>query len=186
MFPQDLLQDAMAILLFPIYNYPQHKLLRTLHMQTWAAKKFPDPSDEYGRFERLYEQLKRYIDDYISKATSSQLCYAYTHLPKFSNPELTKGAKLRPPPNSQLEFYHLSAIEKYRLLKTFLRLKLYSKIYYSTSMMRINPYTDETPCSACSWSWDFLNKLEGTTLTAYEREGFCCVAEYIRSLYGAI
>ncbi|KAM4065367.1 hypothetical protein HRG_004312 [Hirsutella rhossiliensis] len=146
-FPRDLLQDAMAIVLFPkkdILDEKRSKARVEKHMETWATKEFPDPSDEYSRLQRLYKQLK-----------------------------------------SQLEFDHLSATEKYRLLKTFLRFELYSKLF-SAGIFKLAESGDQAQYTASSWSWGYLNKMENTSLAAYEREGFCCVAEYIHCLYAVL
>ncbi|PHH79474.1 hypothetical protein CDD80_4701 [Ophiocordyceps camponoti-rufipedis] len=153
-FTPDLVQDAMGILHFPEESGDEesHKEDVDEHLRKWAAKTLPDPIrdrdvGEMKRLERLFKQLRRYMDDYLSKATETKVHprFAYAHLPVWANADLHR-AYMKPRlvcprptdkdimsapfrPKGPACFKILSSTEKYRFLRSFLRLELYSKLY---------------------------------------------------------
>ncbi|PHH90839.1 hypothetical protein CDD83_2505 [Cordyceps sp. RAO-2017] len=200
-FTDALVQDAMAILLFPAKSDAKtesaHRACVDMHLKKWAAKDFPDPIREQDidgmkSLEHLFEQLKRYIDDYLPKATSPDLRQAYIHLPGWSHPCLRTAEFLPPRPSGgPARFDLLSSPEKHRVFKSLPRLEFYSKLYAEDiwgvpcaegMLMR----TRGEPCCSCSWSWEYLNKLQKSAAEPWEIEGIRCVFEYVRCLYGAL
>ncbi|KAK6705815.1 hypothetical protein SNK05_009693 [Fusarium graminearum] len=84
------LQDALAILLFPIAE--QNAAVPCL-MDQWAAHKIRDPFldmreenyDLFAHIRKFYFFTLRYIQDYMIKATSYYLPRAYCGLPRLSD-----------------------------------------------------------------------------------------------------
>ncbi|KJZ73701.1 hypothetical protein HIM_06819 [Hirsutella minnesotensis 3608] len=112
------------------------------HLDKWAAKTLTYPLDDDERnrailqgLRRLFMQLKRYMDDYITKATSPDSTFAYSRLPRWSCRHLSEHRR----PSEQgetasmnpIDTSKLSKTERYRLLKAFLRFELYSKLLSS-------------------------------------------------------
>ncbi|EQK97681.1 hypothetical protein G6O67_003988 [Ophiocordyceps sinensis] len=191
-FTPDLVQDAMAILLFPVGTNKWNKTPVEQHMERWAAKGLPDLIAEHDlgtpeRLRGLYEQLRRYMNDYLSKATSPHLRLAYMHLPEWSHPELSTIDLLpRRPESRRLEVENLSATEKHRLIKAFLRVELHSRLCSAgISTMSNNPGA-RARRGFSTWTWKYLNEIERTTPTLSEMESMRCVVEYADCLHGAL
>ncbi|EQL02770.1 hypothetical protein G6O67_008536 [Ophiocordyceps sinensis] len=199
-YTPDFLQDAMAVIRFPPRETDS---VRTRwkhvkkHKRCWAAKRFPNPIDEQDlgtmkQLYKLYKQLRRYINDYLSKATSPNLHRAYFRLPLWSSIERSKCDYLPLPPGRQLDLESLPAMEKHRFLKAFLRFELNSRLYTakiweeSDSILAATGKRPRDIGLSCLWSWKRLNNMEGTIPSPVEKESMRCVFEYVACLYGML
>ncbi|KJZ74543.1 hypothetical protein HIM_06139 [Hirsutella minnesotensis 3608] len=224
MFPSDLLQDALAIVTAPpreskdkyrkrMEEFPcfhclydtgddEDKPPQCKHVDKWAAKDFVYPLEDtnfalFGKLQCLYRRLKRYMDDYITKATSTDPVFAYSHVPQWSHSSFCNRTPFF---TDQLDAARLSPAEQYRLLKAFLRFELYSVFSSSRLWNDLEAWDDWTErsvqnekcgtkasCMPCKWRWSLPNRYyEQTILSEQDREGLCCVMEYTRLLYAAI
>lgn len=139
-----LVQDAMAVLLFPTSTPTIHPSGRIAaidtHLQTWGAKQFPDPFlgadiPSMRALDSLYQKICLYVKDYLSKATSGYLPWAYRRLPAWSHPDFAQGSNqrlLRTSPdlcNADFDTDLLTLDEHRQIFRAFLRYELLCKIY---------------------------------------------------------
>ncbi|KJZ76557.1 hypothetical protein HIM_03893 [Hirsutella minnesotensis 3608] len=198
MFPSDLLRDALGLVWFPKKRRREetsnYQLRTKAHLEKWATNTMPDPAidndfETFQLLEKLYHQLKGFIDDYVSKATSVCVSCANKYVPDWCHPSFRLDEPLSPRPRRRLDMAQLSATERYNLLKAFLRFELSSRLWTS-GMCEVLFWQEAGACvNDCPyrpWSWSWLNQMEGTTLSAQDREGICCVFEYVAWLHLAI
>lgn len=205
-FTPDLLQDAMAVLLFPMQtdaevaadmkkwhgSTPDTYAPRLeAHLERWAVKELPHPFEDQDpdvieRLEDLYQQLSRYINDYLSKATSPHLRRAYIHLPKWSHPELSEGDFLPPRPDVQLDVEDLPSADMHRLLRAFLRFELNTRLFSAPNTDYLRDDIRRRTGKSQVWTWDYLDDIERITASPWETESIRCVFEYVSCLYGAL
>ncbi|KAF5247553.1 hypothetical protein FAUST_790 [Fusarium austroamericanum] len=152
------LQDALAILLFPIAE--QNAAVPCL-MDQWAARKIRDPFldmreenyDLFAHIRKFYFFALRYIQDYMMKATSYYLPRAYCGLPRLSDyGTFFKNEYLQ----SDFDMGSFGVVGRRRLFWAFLRYDLMGKI-----------------------------RLYKATLLSWEDEALRCVQEYVSGLYAA-
>ncbi|KAF4972241.1 hypothetical protein FSARC_1138 [Fusarium sarcochroum] len=174
-----LLQDALAVA-----NFPSEKALETdskralHHIEKWKQARFPDPflhrdSATIERLNRLYTRLSKYIEDYITKATSIFPPRAYLSIPtpssnldhlQFRGQSI--GIKI-------LKINALGDDEKRRLFQAFIRYELVSKIHYLIESRELRVI-------------DRLVSSSFRNLQYWEVEALRCVYFYMQDLYGAI
>ncbi|QPC63937.1 hypothetical protein HYE67_006168 [Fusarium culmorum] len=170
------LQDALAILLFPIAE--QNAAVPCL-MDQWAAHKIRDPFldmreenyDLFAHIRKFYFFTLRYIQDYMMKATSYYLPRAYCGLPRLSDyGTFFKNEYLQ----SDFDMGSFGVVGRRRLFWAFLRYDLMGKIrlYKATVDSSYTP-----PCR--------LNQRKGRQLLSWEYEALRCVQEYVSGLYAA-
>jgi hypothetical protein len=162
------LNDALAIVQFPspeaIDDDPK---IVDRHLEAWASGKISQiASDEQtlSALKRFCEKLTIYIEDYISKATSSFPVRAYLDTPSLM-------PQTRKEPTIQMK--DLSSAESERLMTAFIEYELLCKINCYT---RSEPGFDLKPLERCS----------GRTVSPWRAETLQCVFKYICSLYGAL
>ncbi|KAF5651592.1 uncharacterized protein FTJAE_72 [Fusarium tjaetaba] len=174
-FDAEMIQDAMAILLFPnrrtCAGKHQRKKLSRAHLRAWSKSRLPDPfksNDDHlvGRLNKLHDQILLLVEDYITKATASFPPQEYLCLPEIQ-PLSTEGhlvfkdLKVTP----RFSSANLTSSERKRFVKAFLRFDLLckdSKFSFTPSNLR-------------------LRKISNA-----EFEAIGCVHSYVCSLYGAM
>ncbi|KAH7305834.1 hypothetical protein B0I35DRAFT_413644 [Stachybotrys elegans] len=136
LLPAELMQDALCISRFP----PTSGLSRDewldqteAHLQTWADGGFSNPTDantkdvqECINVIHLIETINRFVDDYLSKANSTNLASAYRYIPDWAHPDFSMGFGQEDTAAS-LSSSCGSDTERYRCLKAFLRWEIYCR-----------------------------------------------------------
>ncbi|POR38167.1 Uncharacterized protein TPAR_01647 [Tolypocladium paradoxum] len=197
-FCDDLLQDAMAIVLFPKGSNDEedgeenqcNRVHR--HLKQWAAKGLPNPIPDFhicimDKLDSLCLRLDNCIKDFLWKATSSHLRQAYIHLPEWAHPSWHANIRNLPPrPEHEVDLGSLSRGERQRILKAFLRYEILAKLIrpqpHGPHVRRVGKPMSSVP----AWDWNVLDRYEGRSSEVWEIEGILCVFEYFRALYGAI
>lgn len=135
----DLLQAAMAVILFPGPGSDEASISR--HLDDWRNNRllnpFSDPKDPNNkihieRLDNLCGCLRRVITDYLSKATSVRLPFAYRTLPTWSNPhysQMTTQRDLRQHHLNSFNINNMETDERCRVYRAFLQYEILSKIY---------------------------------------------------------
>ncbi|KAJ4328513.1 hypothetical protein N0V84_001030 [Fusarium piperis] len=124
----DLIQDAVAIIKFPRSDAAVADV--DAHLRKWGAKELLDPFQLTTRdiptmldVHTLCRQMRLYIGDYLSKATSRYLPRAYRRLPQWSCfSRLVQDV-------DQFDPTSLGDADRRRILQAFLRYELLCKIY---------------------------------------------------------
>lgn len=198
----DLLQDALAVLLFPDPIDGISEVAAVSHLTEWGVRRLPDPFKARDRatikrLVALVARVRLYMGDFISKATSPRLSQARFHLPRWAHPSLASG-------RHELEFdaaHHRLSVqslypaERARLMRAFLRHEMLCKAYQP----RLH---DGGPPGAWykKWDWTLLDQEPGSvppegTVVREDKLAFeafrdtvmlQCVHQYLRGLYGAI
>ncbi|RMJ17830.1 hypothetical protein CDV36_002507 [Fusarium kuroshium] len=171
-----LLQDALAVVLFPQQDGPIPKADRKevqRHVERWSQGQLPDPFHlkDYPTIEsldRLYHRLSTYIEDYITKATSKYPPRAYLCLPDLSSKRGRLLFRNKQIGQNVIKIDYLTDAERRRLLQAFLRYEFLCKVNLLGA--------------------DASHKIVTTAhgqLTAWECEAIQSVYSYIQALYGA-
>ncbi|KAF5719536.1 hypothetical protein FMUND_4639 [Fusarium mundagurra] len=159
-----LLQDALVVANFPSKN-------RRLHIEKWSQGQLSNPflhhdSATIDRLDRLYAQLARYIEDYITKATSIYPPRAYMCIPSPYYHVNQLQFRGQPIGIDILRVDTLTDLERNRLFQAFFRYELASKIRdYRVAELVASTFR---------------------TFSHGEAEALRCVHRYMRDLYGAV
>ncbi|KAI3339014.1 hypothetical protein F4824DRAFT_457857 [Ustulina deusta] len=187
-FDHDMVQDAMAIILFPtqhtagVFSGPLCH-----HYRSWEAQTLPNPlrrpDDEYDdtpsdhlvRLYRLHSRLLLFIEDYLTKATAtdpSREYFGLSPLSLYSQYLTYMGHPLSP----RFSAANLTGPERQRLFRAFLRYELLCKMCCSDNL------------GDSSWYYELssLWKYKGQTFQLVEAEAIACVQSYVESLHKAI
>ncbi|OTB01418.1 hypothetical protein M426DRAFT_25722 [Hypoxylon sp. CI-4A] len=185
-FDDNLINDVMAIIEFPVATYPQsNQFLARVdqHLRRWASGGFIDPYTRRRSLgarsvQKLYKRCVRFICDYLAKAISCQLSTAYYNLPDLN-------VDLRDAP---FDLGKLRPAERTRVFQSFLRYELICNIYYPGEQPRISSFAVQPQyLHLVGWSWDVLFAYKGQIcLKASEIELLLCVHEYARCVYGSL
>ncbi|KAJ3541692.1 hypothetical protein NM208_g4485 [Fusarium decemcellulare] len=179
----DLIQDAMAILTFPPITWTVYMgapSVVTDHVSLWAGHQLPNPfaqndPDMRDAFEKLYNQLRMFIQDYITKATATFPPRAYLCLRDMSSSRETWT--FRSQPVSDIRKFILSDLEDLemkRLLRAFIRYELIIRLLKGRGRKRLNE---------AGWK---LKKYLSLDFPYWETEAIRSVGEYIETLYAAM
>ncbi|KAL4725813.1 hypothetical protein ACLX1H_006487 [Fusarium chlamydosporum] len=199
-YDEVMMQDAMAIILIPRLcrtskKVPDEKAVtraRTV-LQDWSIGQLPHPimsDNNTSQLGVLHNKILILAEDYISKATASFPPREYCCLPQVQPPSsanghlMFKGVKVAP----RFNFADLSASEKKRVLKAFLRHELMCRV--STLFPDAVDWPMRTSesgirCEVCPSMPDAVY-LPMRSISQAEIEGINCVGDYYCSLYGAI
>ncbi|KAK8108983.1 hypothetical protein PG984_014784 [Apiospora sp. TS-2023a] len=184
---EEMVQDAMAIILFPSRMYPVNHsagLVQGHLFASWASKRLPNPLRKPAESQnarlirdlgRLHGRLLLFIEDYLTKATAVFPPREYVCLPALSPTQthLTfKGKQVSP----ILDVAHLNEGERSRLLKAFLRHHLMSLVYRHRDW-----YDNVRHCYR-----EELYQYGGRDFQPFEQEAIFCVRAYLESLYGTL
>ncbi|CVK98330.1 uncharacterized protein FMAN_12339 [Fusarium mangiferae] len=174
-FDAEMIQDAMAILLFPSRRSSgdkhQHKQLCRAHMLAWSRSHLPDPfkgDDDHlvSQLNKLYDRILLLVEDYITKATASFPPQEYLCLPEIQPPPIGghlifKGLKVTP----RFSSASLTSSERKRFVKAFLVFDLLCK----------------------NNTFAYIPSKPGPRkISNAEYEAVGCVHSYVCSLYGAM
>jgi hypothetical protein len=191
-FDDDMIQDAMAIILLPPPDKRGHysKILRR-HYARWLENRLPNPlKTRHGSLidevHRLQARLLLFIEDYLTKATAIFPPREYVCLPDLS----PKGTHLMfkdEAVSSRFNATQLTDAERKRLLTAFLRYEMMCAIrrQRTSSTTRWN---FRHPIAGFVTEWDLGSSYEyrGQRLGPSERETILCVHQYVKSLYAAM
>ncbi|KAK7909091.1 hypothetical protein PG985_014969 [Apiospora marii] len=184
---EEMIQDAMAIILYPSHMYPtvhSSDLVQGYLFASWASKRLPNPlrkpaESQNARFIRdlgkLHGRLVFFIEDYLTKATAVFPPREYVCLPALS-PMQTHTTFKGKPVSPVFDVACLTGGERSRLLKAFLRHHLMTLVYRDWDW-----YLRSRHCYRKE-----LFQYDGRDFQPFEQEGIFCVREYLESLYGTI
>ncbi|SPJ72440.1 uncharacterized protein FTOL_02168 [Fusarium torulosum] len=178
-FDEQMMQDAMAIILLPI---PRSTVWDELskrqsqpiceHILAWSKSQLPDPikdgnDDLLSQLNKLHSQLLLLVEDYITKATASfppreYLCLPHIQQPLTEGHLMFRGVKVTPRFNSA----NLTSLERKRFVKAF-------SVYELLCKLSNAPYASR-----------LIRQHREVSYAEYEAVG--CVHNYVRSLYGAM
>ncbi|KAK2007154.1 hypothetical protein LZ32DRAFT_641459 [Colletotrichum eremochloae] len=175
-FDDSMVQDAMAIILFPPQTTRHFQTLARAHCRSWASQQFANPlrqplpsqeqQDYINKISKLHRGLIFFIEDYLTKATAVFPPREYLCLP--SGAQLVfKGQSISPRFNAA----NLKNPERKRLLQAFLRYQLYCLL------SRVENYEFEVFTKIASRVQE---------LQPWDKEAILCVHTYLISLYGAM
>ncbi|KAF2963945.1 hypothetical protein GQX73_g9623 [Xylaria multiplex] len=187
-FDQDMVQDAMAIILLPT-RHPAGAFSSPLrnHYRLWETQTLPDPlrtpddecdatpSAHLVRLYRLHGRLLLFIEDYLTKATATDPSREYFGLSSLSL-RSTYLTYVGHPLSPRFSAANLTSPERQRFFRAFLRYELLCKMCCSDNL------------SDSSWYYKLssLWKYKGQTFQKVEAEAIACVQSYVESLHKAI
>ncbi|KAI8724395.1 hypothetical protein NCS52_00008700 [Fusarium sp. LHS14.1] len=171
-----LLQDALAVILFPQQDGPLPKadwIEVQRHVKRWSQGQLPDPFRPINHatiesLNRLYDRLSTYIEDYITKATSKYPPRAYLCLPDLSSKRDRLFFRNKEIGQEVIKMYSLTDDERRRLIQAFLRYEF---------LCKINLLGEEGSHKVVTAAYSHL--------AAWEFEAIKSVYSYIQALYGA-
>ncbi|KAH7148234.1 hypothetical protein EDB81DRAFT_932578 [Dactylonectria macrodidyma] len=174
----DMIQDAMKIILFPYWKTTIADVPVSRYRSSWAGKQLLDPFKTHDRIliekmDKLYSRLLLFIEDYLTKAMAAFPPREYLCLPDISSIHghlMFRGEAICP----RFDVANLTTQERRRLLKAFLRFELICKTCY------------ERKPGQFSRAFKPLLKYGGRKFRPSEREAIQCVNKYLESLYGAM
>lgn len=185
-FDEEMIQDAMAIILYPSHMYPViHSSTMIHHLcASWASKRLPNPLQNPAEspnaryiqdLGKLHGRLVLFIEDYLTKATAFFPPREYVCLPALS-PMQTHSTFKGKPVSPVFDAARLTGGERSRLLKAFLRHHL---------MILVSRDGDWYDHSRHCYRQE-LYQYGGRNFRPFEQEAIFCVREYVESLYGTI
>jgi hypothetical protein len=175
-FEDQMIQDAMGIILFPSLRESRRStLLVHAHLHSWELHELPNPLATrdtvlMNQLDNLHSFLMVFVEDYITKATAAFPPREYICLPQLSHNQshlIFKGQKI----TKRFDSGHLLEGERRRFLRAFLRVELLSLVQSALSFSDRNH--------------DLFRKL-AIKVARQDREAIHCVWLYTSSLYGAI
>ncbi|EWY83901.1 hypothetical protein FOYG_13686 [Fusarium oxysporum NRRL 32931] len=177
---EQLLQDALGLLYLELAdNRPDNHVMRYIIRQ-WASKALPNPFEKKDQatiddLYKLFSHMSMFVEDFISKATSSNPPQAYLCLPQIEIPSrgLYYNQHSFCPEHVTLD--ELTSSECQLLAWAFIRYDMLCKIDgHKTALL-----LDDGEYSA-------ITKKVLYELANYEQEAVCCVFEYIKAVHGAL
>ncbi|KAK1997179.1 hypothetical protein LX36DRAFT_83913 [Colletotrichum falcatum] len=174
-FDDNMVQDAMAIILFPPQSTTQFKTLARAHCHSWATQNFANPlrqplqsqnRDLIQQIIKLRKGLIFFIEDYLTKATAAFPPREYLCL--HSRTQLIFKCQRV---SHKFNAANLTVSEKKRLLRAFMRYQLYSLVS-QVKDKKAKKIMQKALCSQELHPWD--------------KEAILCVHTYLVSLYGAM
>ncbi|KAI1020938.1 hypothetical protein LB503_009976, partial [Fusarium chuoi] len=168
---EDLLQDALGLLyLGPADNRPDNHVMKYIFRQ-WNSKALPNPfegkhQDTIAELYKLFSSITMFVEDYISKATSSNPPQAYLCLPQIANPNRGLYYKEHSFSPRQITLDDLMSSERHFLLWAFIKYEMLCKVQGSktASLLEYNEYSA-------------IAKKASHELTSCENEALDCVPE---------
>ncbi|RBQ79854.1 hypothetical protein FVER14953_08497 [Fusarium verticillioides] len=178
-FDTQMIQDAMAIILYPSLRKARKPKLRfEAHLLHWECHKLRNPLVTHDtvlldQLDRLHSLLMVFVEDYITKATADFQPREYICLPQPTHSQsylVFKGLKV----TRRFDSGNLSEGERRRLLRAFLRVELWSLIL-RTASFESDPFAKRRIMSYVAFGDN-----------RRDEEAIRCVWVYTSSLYGAI
>ncbi|PNP74269.1 hypothetical protein FNYG_12318 [Fusarium nygamai] len=178
-FDDQMIQDAMAIILYPSLRKARNsKLHFDAHLLHWECHKLPNPLVTHDtvlldQLDKLHSLLMVFVEDYITKATADFQPREYICLPQPTHSQshlVFKGQKV----TRRFDSGNLSEGERRRLLRAFLRVELGSLILRTASF------------ESDSFAKRRLMSYVAFGANRRDEEAIRCVWLYTSSLYGAI
>lgn len=181
------IQDVMAIINFPRpckFNYMPNTI--NMHLQEWLALELPDPLEEYlpKELDKVYQFVRlteQYMEDYLSKALSSDLVHAYLKLPHWCHLSYDEHRTVEVNSQDRVHLNSLSSTERDRLFQAFFHYQL------NCLAKPVRPRYWSHSCVPEEQSWWLLRQW----WTSYrpsirDIDTTQCVHEYFRTLVGAL
>ncbi|KAH7153942.1 hypothetical protein DER46DRAFT_638023 [Fusarium sp. MPI-SDFR-AT-0072] len=160
-FDDNMIQDAMGIVLFPSLRESRRStLLVHTHLHSWELRELPNSLVTrdvlfMDQLDKLHSLLMVFAEDYITKATATFPPREYICLPQPSHDQnylIFKGQKV----TKRFDSVRLAEAERKRFLRAFLRVELLSLI--------IRKFTRrDTEAVRCAWA--YVSTLYGAIFT---------------------
>ncbi|KAJ4112476.1 hypothetical protein NW768_011640 [Fusarium equiseti] len=177
-FNDQMIQDAMAVILFPSLQHSGREPLDRLrsepidsHILAWARSQLPNPLKDKNdhlldQLNKLHSRILFLAEDYITKATATIPTWAFVFLPDIrqSSAEgclMFKGVKVA----ARFNFGNLTFLERRRFVQAFLTYELLCKA--------------ENICY-------FPCRIPKRKVSNAEWEAVGCIQSYFCSLYGGL
>ncbi|KAF5688358.1 hypothetical protein FDENT_4935 [Fusarium denticulatum] len=177
---EDLLQDALGLLHLELSDKrSDNHVLKYIIMQ-WNAKLLPNPFEEkdqatIAKLYKLFSSMSIFLEDYISKATSSNPPQAYLCLPQIDDPNRGLYHKEHSFSPRHVTLDDLTSSECHYLIRTFIRYDMFCKI----QAPKVALLTGNNENSA-------ISEKAFEELTNCEREALSCVFDYVTAVYGTL
>ncbi|KAG9257159.1 uncharacterized protein F5Z01DRAFT_633926 [Emericellopsis atlantica] len=203
--PGDTIQDALAIIQFPRQGNHSRAALIQAHLMAWGAHELINPCrikhPDLAKVRELHgfcRRLRAYINDYLSKATSPHLPWAFHRLPAWSHSYYINVSFVDA---TQTQGYisafnadDLSYKTRLKVYKAFMQYEILCKVYGPTSEEPNSPYpgavalddSSERPSYLRSWNWKLLSRYRPRDYTLVDVSSLKCVREYIITVYEAM
>ncbi|KAF5986622.1 hypothetical protein FCOIX_1436 [Fusarium coicis] len=130
---EDLLQDTLGLLYLELSDkQPDNHVMKYIIRQ-WNSKSLPDPFEEKDQtaIAKLYKflcSMSMFVEDYISKATSSNPPQTYLCLPQIGDPNRGLYYKEHSFSPRHVTLDDLTSSERHRLVWAFIKYDMYYKI----------------------------------------------------------
>ncbi|KAF5624532.1 hypothetical protein F52700_9701 [Fusarium sp. NRRL 52700] len=176
---EDLLQDALGLLyLDPANHRPDNHAMKYIIRQ-WISKTLPNPFKEkdqatIAKLYKLFSSMSMFVEDYISKATSSNPPQAHLCLPQIADPSKGLYYKAHSFSPTHVTLDELTSPECHFLIWAFIKYDL----VYKLEEPKAASLMDDNEHSAIS--------KEFGAATNCEREAIRCVLQYVDDVYGAL
>ncbi|KAJ4254208.1 hypothetical protein NW757_005354 [Fusarium falciforme] len=180
-------QDVMAIVNFPRggkFVYMPNAI--NIHLEEWLALELSDPLEEYlpKELDKMYQFVRlteQYMEDYLSKALSPDLIYAYLKLPHWCHLSYDEHRTAEVKSQYRVHLNSLSSIERDRLFQAFFHYQLNCL----AKPVRPRHWSQTRFPEEQSW---WLMPQWGTSYspTIRDIDATQCVHEYFRTLVGAL
>ncbi|KAF5725061.1 hypothetical protein FMUND_155 [Fusarium mundagurra] len=177
---EDLLQDALGLLYLDLAdNRPDNHVMKHFIRQ-WKSKLLPNPFEEKDQatiagLYNLFSSLSMFVEDYISKATSSNPPQAYLCLPQIDDPNRGLYYKEHSFSPRHVTLDDLTSSECHSLIRAFIRNDMFCKI----QAPKVALLTDDNEYIA-------ISEKAFEELTNCEHEAVGCVFDYVTAVYGAL
>ncbi|KAI8692691.1 hypothetical protein LRP88_07626 [Fusarium phalaenopsidis] len=180
-------QDVMAIVNFPRrskFVYMPNAI--NVHLEEWLALELPDPLEEYlpKELDKVYQFVRlteQYMEDYLSKAVSPDLVYAYLKLPHWCHLSYDEHRTTEVKSQDRVHLNSLSSMERDRLFQAFFHYQLNCL----AKLVRPRYWSQTRFPEEQSW-WLMPQWGASYHPTIRDIDATQCVHEYFRTLIGAL
>ncbi|KAF5589329.1 hypothetical protein FPANT_6372 [Fusarium pseudoanthophilum] len=177
---KDLLQDALGLLYLELSDErPDNHVMKYIIRQ-WNSKSLPDPflqKDQaaIAKLYKLFSSMSMFVEDYISKATSSNPPQAYLCLPQIGDPNRGLYYKEHSFSPRHVTLDDLTSSERHHLIWAFIKYDMFYKIQAPKMALLTG---DNEHSAICEKGFK--------EFTIGEREALSCVFDYVTAVYGAL
>ncbi|RMJ11923.1 hypothetical protein CDV36_008452 [Fusarium kuroshium] len=181
------IQDVMAIINFPRPDrFVYMPAAINLHLEEWLAHELPNPLEEYlpselGKAYHFIRLTEQYMEDYLSKALSKDLVYAYLKLPHWCHLSYDEHRTVEVKSQDRVHLNSLSSRERDRLFQAFFHYQLNCL----AKPVRPRYWSQGRFPEEQSW-WLMPQWVTSYRPSIRDIDTIQCVHEYFRTLTGAL
>ncbi|KAF5569485.1 hypothetical protein FPHYL_2013 [Fusarium phyllophilum] len=148
---EDLLQDALGLLHLELSDKRPDNHVMKYTIRQWNSKTLPNPFEEkdqatISKLYKLFSSMNMFVEDYISKATSSNPPQAYLCLPQIDDPNRGLYYKDHSFSPRHVTLDDLTSSECHSLIRAFIKYDMFCKIQAA----KVALPTDDNEYSAIS------------------------------------